>query len=52
VAAARLDPLYERDAEGERLARSGRRLDQQVVAGQRVANDQLLDREGGGDVAA
>ena len=49
---AGLDPLDQRDAEGERLARAGRRLDEQVMAGERVAHDQLLDGERLGDVAA
>ncbi len=48
---AGLDPVDHRDAEGERLARAGRGLDQEVVAGERVADDQLLDGEGRGDVA-
>jgi hypothetical protein len=52
VLGAALDPLDQRDAEGERLARAGWRLYEQIVAGQRIADDQLLDGEGGGDVAA
>ena len=47
-----LDALGQRDAEGERLARAGGRLDEQVVAGERVAHDSLLDGKGFGDVAA
>jgi hypothetical protein len=47
-----LDPLDQRNAEGERLARAGRRLDEQIVAGERVAQDQALDGERLGDVAA
>ena len=43
---AGLDQVDHRDAEGERLAGAGRRLDQQVVAGERVADDHLLDGEG------
>ena len=50
--AAGLEALDHRNPEGERLARAGRRLDEQVVAGERVADDQLLDGEGLGDVAA
>ena len=46
------EPLDHRDAEGERLAGAGRRLDEQVVPGERVADDQLLDGEGMGDVTA
>ena len=49
---ARLDALDQRDAEGERLARAGRGLDEQVVAGERVAETIRLDGEGLGDVAA
>ena len=52
VAGAGLEELDQRDAEGERLARAGRRLDEQVVAGERVADDHLLNGEGLGDVAA
>ena len=52
AACAGLDQVDQRDAEGERLARAGRRLDEQVVAGERVADDQLLDGERLGDVAA
>jgi hypothetical protein len=52
IAVARLDPVDQRDAEGEGLAGTGRRLDEQVMAGERVADDQLLDGEGLGDVAA
>jgi hypothetical protein len=48
---ALLDQVDQRDAEGERLARSGRGLDQQVVTGERVADHQLLDGERLGDVA-
>jgi hypothetical protein len=51
-AAARLDALDQRDAEGQGLPRSGRRLDEKVRAAEGVADDQLLDGEGGDDVAA
>ena len=44
-ALARLDQVDERDAEGERLARAGRRLDEEVVARERIADDHLLDGE-------
>ena len=46
-----LEPVDHRDAEGERLARSGRGLDQHVVAGEHVADDQALDGEGIADAA-
>ena len=46
------EPLDHRDAEGERLARTGRGLDEEVVPGERIADDQLLNGEGMGDVAA
>ena len=49
-AVAGLDRVDGRDPEGERLARAGRGLDQQVVAVERVADDHLLDGEGCGDV--
>ncbi len=51
VAAAGLDQVDHRDSEGEGLAGPGRGLDEQVVAGERVADDHLLDGEGLGDVA-
>ena len=38
-------PLDERDAEGERLARAGRRLGEDVAAGERVRQDERLDAE-------
>ena len=44
-AGAGLEQVDQRDAEGERLARAGRGLDEQVVAGERVADDHLLDGE-------
>ena len=46
-----LDQVDERDAEGERLARAGRRLDEDVVAVEDVVDDELLDRERRGDPA-
>ena len=46
------DPLDQRDPEGKGLARTGRGLDEKVVAGERVADDELLYGEGLGDVAA
>ena len=46
-----LDPVDQRHAEGERLAGAGRGLDQQVVTGERVADDHLLDGEGLVDAA-
>ena len=51
LTAAGLDQVDHRDPEGEGLARAGRRLDEQVVAGERVADDHLLDGEGLGDAA-
>ena len=41
--------LDERQPEGERLARAGRRLGEDVEAGERVREDEILDREGMGD---
>ena len=41
-----LDTLDKRHAEGERLARTGRRLDEHVVAVQGIWNDRLLHGEG------
>ena len=46
-----LDTVHQRDAEGEGLAGAGRRLDEQVVTGERVADDHLLDGEGLRDAA-
>ncbi len=46
---AGLEDVDQRHAEGERLARSGRRLDEQVVAIERIGDDQLLYGEGLGD---
>ena len=46
-----LDHLDERDPERERLARSGRGLDERVAAGEHVGDDGPLDREGGGYAA-
>src|SRR5205085_10609912 len=43
------DPLDERDPEGERLARAGRRLGDDISPGHRVADDGTLDGERGGD---
>jgi hypothetical protein len=40
-----LDQVGQRHAEGERLARPGRRLDEYVMAGQDVFDDELLDGE-------
>ena len=51
VPRAGLDAVDQRHAEGERLARAGRGLDEQVVAGERVADDHLLDGERLGDAA-
>jgi hypothetical protein len=47
-----IEALDHRDAEGERLARPGGGLDQEVVSGERIADDQLLDRKRMGDVTA
>ena len=49
--AAGLDEIDERHAEGERLARPGRRLDEQVMAREGVLDDHLLDGKGFCDVA-
>ena len=46
-----LDALDQRDAEGERLARAGRRLDEHVVAVEDILDDELLDGERRGDSA-
>jgi hypothetical protein len=51
VPGAGLDALDHWDAEGKRLAGAGWRLHEQVVTGERIAHDQLLYGEGGGDVA-
>src|SRR5919199_764153 len=50
-AAARCDPLDDRDREGERLAGAGRRLGEDVAAGEDVGDDEPLDGERLGDVA-
>ena len=42
-------PLDERQAEGERLAGAGRRLGEDVEAGERVRKDEVLDGKGMGD---
>ena len=39
------EPLDERQPEGERLARAGRRLAEDVAAGERVGDDEGLDAE-------
>ena len=44
-----VQPLQQRDAERQRLARAGPGLADDVLAGQRDGQDQRLDREGGGD---
>jgi hypothetical protein len=51
AAVAGLDQLDHRQAEGERLARSGRGLDEHVAAVEHVADDELLDGERRGDPA-
>jgi hypothetical protein len=43
--AAGIDDVGHRDAESERLARPGRRLDEHVVAVEHVRHDHRLDRE-------
>ena len=40
-----LHAFGERDTEGERLTRAGRRLDKDVVPGEHILQDELLDRE-------
>ncbi len=45
------DPVDHRRAEGERLARAGGRLGEHVATGEHVADDELLDGEGGVDAA-
>ena len=47
----RVDPLDDGNREGDGLPRAGRRLREDVAAGERVAQDALLDRERGMDVA-
>src|SRR6185437_7026706 len=42
---APVDQVDERYPEGEGLARAGGGLDEEVMAGERVADDHLLDRE-------
>jgi hypothetical protein len=49
---AGLQALEDREDERERLAGAGGRLGEDVVAGQRVGDDERLDREGFGDAAA
>jgi hypothetical protein len=44
-----VQPLQQRDAERQRLARSGPGLADNVLAGQRDGQGQRLDREGSGD---
>jgi hypothetical protein len=44
-----VEPLQQRDAERQRLARSGPGLADEVMAGQRDGQRQRLDREGSGD---
>ena len=46
-----LDALDQRDAEGEGLARAGRRLDEHVVAIEDVLDDEFLNCERRGDPA-
>jgi hypothetical protein len=46
-----LDQIHHGDAEGKRLARSGGRLDEEVAAGERIADDHLLNGERLGDRA-
>ena len=47
-----VEALHKRDAERERLARTGRRLDEDVPTGQHVLDDEPLDREGCRDSTA
>src|SRR6185312_5496472 len=47
-----LQPLRERDAEGERLARAGRGLDENVPTVEHVLEDEALDGERGRDPTA
>ena len=49
---ARAQALEDRQDEGERLAGAGGRLGEDVVALQRVGDDELLDGEGFGDATA
>ena len=51
LAVGGLGALDDRQAEGEGLARAGRRLGQHVEAGERVREDERLDRERRGDAA-
>ena len=46
------EPVDNRQAEGERLARAGRRLDEHVAPMQHVGYDEALDGEGLGDAPA
>jgi hypothetical protein len=46
------DALDQRQREGERLSRPGRRAHEHVVAGENLAYHQALDRERFGDAAA
>ena len=46
------EPVDDRQAEGERLARAGRRLDEHVAPMQHVGYDETLDWEGLGDAPA
>jgi hypothetical protein len=47
----RLDEVDHGNGERERLARSGRRADEHVTAGEHVADDDLLDGKRIGDAA-
>ena len=49
VAAGQLEPVQQRHAEAEGLAGAGARLADQVVAGERDRQGELLDREGADD---
>ena len=51
AAIGRLEALDDRHGEGERLARAGGRLGEDVVAGEDVRDDERLDGEGVGDAA-
>ena len=51
LAVGGLGALDDRQAEGEGLARAGRRLRQDVEAGERVRKDERLDREWCGDAS-
>ena len=51
LGAVGVEPIDKRDAEGERLARSGRRLREDVAAGEHVGDDEPLDGERLADAA-